>query len=50
MSSPDLTNLELFYKYYHKNFKKQSDCLVLFIHWLMIQNKFKCSIQQNVSF
>jgi hypothetical protein len=44
----EYTHFEMYYLKYKDSFCKPADSLVLFIHWCMIQNKFKCLVDAVV--
>lgn len=39
-----LPHFELYYELWYKSFNKTADPLILFYHWLLIHNRFKCVI------
>ena len=49
-SQLEYLNFDMFYRTYRETFKKPADSLVLFIHWFMIQNRYKCIVDKVVSF
>ncbi|RNA16408.1 hypothetical protein BpHYR1_008100 [Brachionus plicatilis] len=40
--SLDFSHFEIYFVHYSAKFKKSADPLVLFVHWSMIQNRFRC--------
>lgn len=46
--SLDFSHLELYFVYYSAKFTKPADPLVLFVHWSMIQHRFRCCNESEV--
>jgi len=43
----DLTNFEFYFQRYREKFNKQADALVVFVHWYLVQNKYKCVVEST---
>ena len=42
-------NFDMFFRTYKDQFQKQADSLVLFVHWFLVQNRYKCLVDGIVS-
>ena len=49
MNVSEFCHLEIYFLYWNKSFVKPADPIMLFYHWCMIQNKFKCLIDEKVN-
>ncbi len=44
----EFTHFQVYYEHWREAFNKPSDPLVLFYHWLLMHNRFKCLVDGEV--